>query len=220
MATKTLPLTSWDTAKQQQYRVTHGATLPVFHILLDASGSMVPHAHALRGAYNRYLAWLKQHAPALSSLDVRCFHADVASPAVTTLHSAQPLTEATYQPEGGTALYEALITACEDTAQPGQHILLVFTDGVDSYGNPITQACARDMITRLRVERNGLCIFLGAFPEALAVGMACGFAEGNCLIFSSEKIPEAFQRLTDAMQRYLAAPTAERRLLAQGGVFA
>jgi hypothetical protein len=46
-----------------------------------------------------------------------------------------------------------------------------------------------------------------------------GFLHGNCLVFGSERIPDAFERLRRAIENYLLATPQQRKLLARGGVF-
>ena len=202
-------LASWDAKKQQRYTAEHGLTI---HLLLDASWSMLAHARALEAAYLRYFTWLKGQAPGWTQLDQRLFAETVPAPHAVPLHEAVPLR---YAPEGGTALYDALgATMAEEGA--GDHLLIAFSDGHDEDSRQYT---ALNLPAMLAARPRWTMVFLGAFPDALRVGLALGCAEGNCLVFGSAGFPKAFAQLQAATARYLAGTSAERRLLGQSGLF-
>jgi hypothetical protein len=216
-------LAAWNAEKQAAYRARNADEVCVFHVLLDASPSMQSHAPALRRAYDLYLGWLQTHANPMSLVELGCFSDALIQYYPFPLGEAQPLTKAVYDPmQGdGTALYEALLRTVEcDQAGtlPGQHIVIVFTDGLDnrSYVSA-TEVAAR--LSALQQTHGWLAVFLGAFPEALEEGLSLGFTAGNCLVFTADQIPEAFHALTIATAKYLTAPAQERKLLAAGGIF-
>jgi hypothetical protein len=214
------PLASWDPTRQQAYRTEHPEDVVVFHVLLDASGSMYAHESALRSAYNMYLHWLQRHGPPMALMDTRCFGTHIQGKEVQPLGRMRPLHPETYAAAyGGTALFDAVGTVVTQASEPGQHILVVFTDGLDSDSAQWTIGQVHELLTTVQSESRWLCVFLGAFQAALATALDLGFREGNCLVFGSEKIPEAFERLRRATETYLIASPQQRLLLAHGGVF-
>jgi hypothetical protein len=213
-------MNTWDATRQQAYRVQHPESTFTFHLLLDASGSMFPHEAALRSAYNMYLRWLQRHGPAMALVDTRCFGSYLQSKNVQALGNTPPLQPVTYSAEyGGTALYDAIGAVVTQASEPGQHILMVFTDGMDGDSEYWSSGQVRELLTTLQTENHWLCVFLGAFPQALEVATMLGFLHGNCLVFGSERIPDAFERLRRAIENYLLATPQQRKLLARGGVF-
>jgi hypothetical protein len=139
-----------------------------------------------------------------------------------SLGQIRPLDLRSYDPSesDGTAIYNAVGEVCTTAAQPGQHILLLFTDGEDCAAQPVwTAPKCHELLTALQEHSGWLCVFLGAFPEARTVARSMGFHDGNCLTFPGDQIPEAFTRLTQAIRRYLAASTTERKQLTTQGVF-
>jgi hypothetical protein len=213
-------LATWDATRQQAYRATHPDSTFIFHLLLDASGSMCPHEAALRSAYNMYLSWLQRHGPPMALVDTRWFASTLQAADVHPLGNAKRLHAETYSAgRGGTALYDAIGAVVTQAGDPGQHILVVFTDGVDYDSEHWTAGQVQEVLTTMQTENQWLCVFLGAFPQALQVARTLGFTPGNCLVFGSEKIPEAFARLRAATETYLLATPPERKLLAQRGVF-
>ena len=211
---------TWNEGKQTQWRQTHAGQVMVFHLLLDASGSMASHEADLRRAYNLYLDWLKQHADPMSLVETQSFGTQLRRSAVEGVGGAKPLTPETYTAQlGGTALYDALGPVTTTALDQMQHVLIVFTDGDDTASEHYTAGIVAELLTTLQEESGWLCVFLGAYPDALATARTLGFHDGNCVTFAGEQIPEAFRTLQRATQRYLAAPLADRKLLAAGTFF-
>ena len=215
---------SWDASKQQTYRQQHGQECLTYHFVLDESPSMAGEdAVNLRTAFNMYLGWLQQHAHPMSQAEVRLFSTALSPANLVPLGEVQPLTRQTYDPlrGDGTALFRAIGDTCTLATSKGQHMLVVFTDGRDNTSDQFawTSQKVATLLETLQAERDWLCVFLGAFPDALPVAKVMGFTEGNCLVFPNDQIPEAFQSLTRATMTYLAATPPERKLLAAGGVF-
>jgi hypothetical protein len=214
---------SWDAHRQEQYRAQHHSLL--FHVLLDASPSMCgDEARNLRKSFNMFLAWLQRHSDPMSVMDVRCFSTPLDPSQPLPIGMVLPLTEQTYAPAlhgSGTALYRAIGDTCTTATSAGQHVLIVFTDGGDNTSQNFewSASAVQTLLATLQEQQGWLCVFLGAFPDALVVGKQMGFAPGNCLVFTTDQIPEAFQRLTGATQTYLTASPQERKLLAAGGIF-
>lgn len=218
-------LSAWDSRQQARYR-EHNASL-VFHFVLDASPSMLGrHASHLRASFNQYLLWLRAHADPMAMAEVRCF-SDYLDPShLVPLGMLTPLTEQSYDPRqgNGTALYRAIgetLTTALTSRDGGQHCLVVFTDGLDNrseqYHWSVSKVC--EVLQVLVAQQAWLAVFLGAMPNALHVGQALGFARNNCLLMTTDHIPEAFTTLTTATQRYLQAGPQQRKLLTQAGVF-
>ena len=212
---------TWNEGKQAQWRQTHATQVMVFHLLLDASGSMASHEADLRRAYNLYLDWLKQHADPMSLIETQSFGTQLRRSAVEGVRrcASRSRLKPIRHSFGGTALYDALGTVTTTALDQMQHVLIVFTDGADTSSAQYTAAGVAELLTTLQEQSGWLCVFLGAYPDALATARTLGFHEGNCVTFAGEQIPEAFRTLQRATQRYLAAPPADRKLLAAGTFF-
>jgi len=159
----------------------------------------------------------------MSQVEVTTFSNSHTTDAATPVGMAPDLDKGRYDPRRGddTNIYGTTVAVIEAGRQsPGQHILVLFTDGMDSEGlSADALGVVKAYVTEAQAD-GWLCVFLGAYPEALETGKAMGFPADNCLVFTSDKIPEAFTTLTEATQRYLSAPVATRKLLTQGGFFA
>lgn len=210
-------LRSWDPSRQQRYRAHTRITI---HLLRDASSSMGDCQVALRAACLRYFDFLALEAPPETLLDVRDFSSQLSHSVPVSVTAIPPWS---YRPDGGTALYDAVGQVLGEIAgKPGQHILLVTSDGEDSgTENGGSQDWQPAQIKRrIQAMPDCLCLFLGAFPEALTVALEMGFPESNCLVFETTRFPEAFEQVIRANRRYFLAPAPERKLLAAGGAFA
>jgi hypothetical protein len=220
MPKSTQLLNTWNADAQQRWREHHTDMAMVFHLLLDASGSMAPYEEALRRAYNLYLDYLQRHAHPMSLIGTHTFGLTLERGETVTLGAAPPLTPATYHARlGGTALYDAIGTLANMVHVPMQHILIVMTDGADMDSTTYTASMVAEVLTTLQAHAGWLCVYLGAYEDALASARAMGFNPGNCVTFACEHLPEAFARLTHATQRYLQASPAHRKLLAAGHFF-
>src|SRR5215475_12111597 len=93
-----------------------------------------PYALALRSAYNTYLAWLQRHADPMSQGAVQCFSTAIDRRILHPIGMLRPLTAQTYDPSvgDGTALYRALGETCVQLEEGREHLLCVFTDGMDN----------------------------------------------------------------------------------------
>ena len=191
--------------------------MPSLHFLLDASGSMYGYRQELVVAYNKLIAHLRTLVPPLTPVECFAFALESTRLQHGLLGTMPPLTMAEYQPEGGTALFDAIHRLLEATTSPEQHILIVLTDGLDSERETASVFLRQLMDTRQ--EEGWLCVYLGAFLEALPQGLACGFREGNCLSFASAHLADAFRLLQQGMQRFLTADNTVKQRLLTAGIF-
>ena len=217
----TKPMQTWNAERQRQYRAAHPEQALIFHVLLDESPSMGKYAAYARRSYNHYLAWLQGTCAPMAMGHLVRFDKYVRAAPLTVLRAMQALTLETYTPErgDGTAMYDALGTLGTTQTEPGQHVLILLTDGEDCSSTAWTQPQCHTLLTTLQEASGWLCVFLAAFPEGRVVATALGFQPGNILVFPGDGLPEAFQRLKRATQTYLLAPARERKLLAMEGIF-
>jgi hypothetical protein len=184
---------------------------------------MHPYTRDVIRAYNTYVLWLQGAAHPMSLAEVFTFDLQLHRlSSMQALGAVQALTPESYQPlrGNGTALYNAVGQVCTTATEGGQHVLVVFTDGEDCAPEPVwTAGQCHELLTTLQESAGWLCVFLGAFPNALDVARSMGFHDGNCLTFPGDQIPQAFEHLRRATQRYLQAPAQERKQLATGGIF-
>lgn len=199
-------LTHWTPEKAKAFSQSNADKQLTIHLVLDESASMMPWQDNLIESVHYYGAFLEDHAPFLSTLDVRFFHKALRFILSGPLYDIQISDIGRkYDASRGThtALFDAVyqvITTHTDT--PGDHLLVVFTDGEDNVSS-ITDSQVRTVLETLQGAGNWMAVYLGAFDEAIAQGVAMGFPIGNCLAFPSSDIPEAFQKLTKGTKAFL-----------------
>ena len=150
--------------------------------LLDRSGSMEPMREAAVTAFNDFLR-VQLEVPGDARLTLVQFddayeiHVD-ARP----LQDVPPLTAATYQPRGSTALLDAIgrtirdfdrrLAALSETEQPGKVIFAIFTDGLENASREFTHPQIGDLIREHREARGWEFLFLAANQDAIATAAA------------------------------------------------
>ena len=168
-------------------------------------------------AYNKLIAHLRTIVPPLTPVECFAFALESTRLQHGLLGTLPPLTIQEYQTEGGTALFVAVHRLLEATTSPEQHILIVLTDGFDT-DSAMPETTLRQLMDT-RQEAGWLCVYLGAFLEALPQGLTCGFREGNCLSFASAHLADAFRLLQQGMQRFLTADNTVKQRLLTAGIF-
>ena len=210
------PLASWDTKRQARY--TSSGAVPSVHFLLDASGSMYNQVQPLLRAYHLTLWTLRPLLSPLTQVEVWAFRDTSELLRQGCLGTLEPLTAWDYTPSGDTRLKRALANLLDATTSPGLHVLIVLSDGMDAPEDDGERARVRALMT-MRQAESWLCIYLGAFPEALGEALAIGFHEGNTVTFSRAHLLQAFAILQKGLQRFLTASAADQKLLAATGIF-
>ncbi len=141
-------------------------------VVLDMSGSMSPHQKAVVGAYNTMLKALAG-AKAATSILVTTWTFNDARALLSGFEEARakpPLSNAIYRPDGGTALFDAILSAMtglvaygealEDGGVPSKRVLFVLSDGDDNMSK--TQASAvRAAATALAAKEAYTLAFAG-----------------------------------------------------------
>jgi len=154
-------------------------------VVIDRSGSMEPVANDAIGGFNTFLKAQKE-APGEAKMTVVQFNTQLEFYAVNAdVKSVNPLDTKTYTPEGGTALYDAVglaidetgkrLAAMEEKDRPSKVIFAILTDGEENSSKKYTGGEIKKMIERQRDVYKWDFVFLaageGAFKEAEHIGM-------------------------------------------------
>jgi hypothetical protein len=154
-------------------------------IVLDESGSMEPLQQDTIGGVNRFLK--EQRAlPGKCTISLLKFnHGDQPVFTGRPIAEAPDLTVETYQPNGNTALLDALgrtiteggarLRAMSEADRPSKVIVLVVTDGEENSSHTWTKEKIKEAVERQTHTYKWEFVFLGAnvdaFAEAGALGM-------------------------------------------------
>ena len=159
--------------------------------IIDRSGSMESIRKDAIGGFNSFLEDQKT-VPGEARMTLSIFddRYDVLYTG-KSLDEAEPLTEKTFVPRGGTALRDAigrtLNARIKEQGWADKVIVCILTDGGENQSREFTQEQIKTMITH--AESHGWSfVFLAANQDAFAVGAGYGIAAAGTMSFDSNAI--------------------------------
>ena len=195
------------------------------HFLLDRSGSMASMAADVIGGFNGFLA-NQQARPGRSRMTLVQFDTTDPFEVLTdaaALPRVRPLSGRTFQPRGGTPLWDALgelITRASVRQQqrmvlgkrPEETVVAVYTDGEENSSGRYSGEAIRRLIGAKK-EEGWTFVFLGAGLDAYAEGGRIGVGVGSTQAFAPDGHGArlAFDELDHSLTTFRAAPPAPRR---------
>lgn len=197
------------------------------HFLLDRSGSMASMAADVIGGFNGFLA-NQQAQPGFGRMTLVQFDSGDPFEVLTdglALSRVRPLIERTFQPRGGTPLWDAvgrLISQASVRAdlrrtmgkRAEETIVAVYTDGEENQSVRFDGPAIRRLISAKR-EQGWTFVFLGAGLDAYAEGAALGVGVGSTQSFAPDGHGArlAFSELSHHVSHFRAAAPAARKAL-------
>lgn len=161
-------------------------------VVLDRSGSMQAVAADTIGGFNKFLSDQKA-VPGHATFTLVQFD----SQSVDTLNDGTPilavanLTDKTFQPRGGTPLYDAIgqtinatgkfLKNIPEDARPAKVVFVIITDGFENASHEFTREKVFEMIKLQRDAYKWEFVFIGANQDAMATGQGLGVAGANCM---------------------------------------
>lgn len=142
--------------------------------LLDRSGSMASVKQETIGGFNGYLDELLKRP---ESKDIRFHMTQFDTVSIDVLHDAVPiknvtkLKNETYQPRGGTPLYDAIgktIRDIEGKVNSDKVLFVVLTDGQENSSSEWTEKTVKDLIKEKENKNKWTFSYIGVGPEAWA----------------------------------------------------
>lgn len=185
----------------------------LIHFILDKSGSMDAVLDATISGFNEYLTTLKK-----SKEDVRfsltLFDTiSIDTPYVNVpVKKVKPLSRDTYNPTGGTPLYDAVVDSVEalyeeigDAKKTGV-VITIMTDGEENSSRKHTQECLKKLVKKLEKKGNWTFAYMGANQDAWANAAAFGISAGNTMSWESSErgTDDAFRGVAMASMNYAA----------------
>jgi len=194
------------------------------HFLLDRSGSMASMAADVVGGFNAFLA-NQQARPGRSRMTLVQFDTtdpfEVLTDAVA-LQRMRPLSGRTFEPRGGTPLWDAvgeLITRASVRQQQRlalgkraeETVVAVYTDGEENSSARFSGDAIRRLI-EAKKEEGWTFVFLGAGLDAYAEGGRIGVGVGSTQSFAPDGHGArlAFDELDHSLTAFRAAAPAAR----------
>lgn len=159
---------------------------------LDRSGSMASIKNDTINGYNHFIT-AQRALPGDCTASLIQFD----SQGIDTVYNAVPvagvvsLNEHTFQPRGGTPLYDAIAHTVQATGKflkdlpeaqrPAKVVCLIITDGEENSSREFNQVRVFEMIKHQREAYKWEFVFIGANQDSFAVGQSIGIATANCL---------------------------------------
>lgn len=157
-------------------------------VVIDESGSMSSMGPEPVQAMNMFIADQKRNAGD-SRLSLYTFNTEVRR--VYTEVPLATVNEYTdYNPNGCTALYDAIGGAISNKVKEGRHentILVIITDGMDNSSKEYTAETIKKRIKHMEDKHNWQVVYLAADQDAFAVGGGYGVKGGKCANFSKTR---------------------------------
>ncbi len=190
-------------------------------IILDRSGSMESVKQDTIGGFNNFLSE-QQKVEGEASLSLVQF--DDQYEVVyedRDIQTAARLTEATFQPRGSTALFDAVgrtigavgarLAALSEDKRPDSVLLVIMTDGFENASREFTAAKVGEMISHQRGVYSWEFMFIGANQDAVLSAQAIGIQAGAALTYAAneEGTQIAFSMVADKVRNYRVSKDSE-----------
>lgn len=163
-------------------------------IVLDKSGSMDSVKDATISGFNEYIDSVKKENVGREVLVTLTTFSNEESIVYKNvpLQSVEPLTETTYVPSGGTALYDAIgrtAHTLNEDIRPGDRVLfVVLTDGQENSSRRYARDGVFNLIRGFEKKGNWTFTYLGANQDAWANSAWMGFAASNSINYNSTTV--------------------------------
>lgn len=172
------------------------------NVILDKSGSMASKTNDVIGGFNAYIAGLSEEDQvnylfSLTLFDTQVAYRHVAIP----LSEVAKLNSKSYQPEGNTALNDAIgITVRKveaDQPKVDKVVTVIMTDGEENSSREWTHDAVRGLIEQKEKEGSWTFVFLGAGLDAWHQGRSYGVPGANVVQYSANQYRDAFAAMAD-----------------------
>lgn len=183
-----------------------------YHLVLDASGSMNPVRNSTIEAVNQQVKSIRALAEkhpdqeisislTLFNTTARCLFADFSP------KKAPYIGKKEYNPEGGTALLDALGTRITETEHKlrleDDVVLVVVTDGEENSSQYFTFPQIANTIERLKKTERWSFSFIGADMDAWSIASKLNFSRDEVIHADKQAMKSTFLRLDEELDQYM-----------------
>jgi uncharacterized protein with von Willebrand factor type A (vWA) domain len=189
---------------KQKYEKT---TLPEVIVVLDKSGSM----HSIKSdAIGGFNAFLKDQQALGESAVFTLIQFDSkieTSYSGVPIMEASPLTDGSYRPNGGTALYDAVGTAIEEATYRGvdrKVIIAILTDGEENSSTKYSMSKVEKLIKQYENEGWAFIFLAAGFNQndAERFSSSIGISSANTLGFTRDNLSSTYKKAGSAATSY------------------
>ncbi len=163
----------------------------IVNIILDKSGSMEEIKSGTIEGFNSYIKKLKKEdANILVSLTLfntlveKCY-------SLIPVKDVKLLDTETYDPDGGTALWDAAVDSTEECFERTKNMIenkpailsVIITDGIENSSQRHERRCMNDLVEKLKAEGNWTFVYMGANQDSWANARSVSMDLGNTANF-------------------------------------
>jgi uncharacterized protein YegL len=173
-------------------------------IVLDRSGSMGQIRQSAISGFNAFLNRQRKEPGTETTFFSLYIFADEAERLWSNVpvDRVSNLTPETYQPDGNTALLDAIGTAIRETEQrqEGMVLVVVLTDGEENASRHFGLVTVRDLV-RQKIESNWEFIWLGSDGRSKQFAIGLGIPTENIELFkvTDEGIQDSYDKISDSV---------------------
>jgi hypothetical protein len=157
------------------------------YIILDKSGSMYSVQDTTISAYNEYVNSLKKDKKSDYKLSLTLFDTEFCQLYERkSLKDVEDLDRVKYDPDGCTALYDAVCSTLNRVKKSRKKSLVVIiTDGLENSSKKYTEKEFKELVEDLTAKKNWTFVYLGANQDAWANAVDWGFKEDNVSTYNA-----------------------------------
>lgn len=159
--------------KANKVNKTQGAE-KIIHFILDASGSMQSIKRQVITGFNEYVGSLEKQKNVKFSLTTFNTNGILEPYKLINPKDVYEMDNNSYEPDGGTPLYDACVDTIEKLAEETQEkkntaiLVVIMTDGEENSSQKHDSACFADLVNKLKARGNWTFVFMGANQNAWA----------------------------------------------------
>ena len=190
----------------------------IYHLIVDKSGSMGDCIDQTISGFNEQISKIREIEQSfpdqeivigLTTFNHQVYHHFFQSPSI----AVKKLTTATYQPNGTTALLDAIGKTAstiekeiqqESDRQNTTVVIVILTDGYENSSESYKLVEIKSMISRLEETGKWTFTFMGATLDAVDVATAMSIKSQNSMSFSKANMQsETYDTLSRSMYSYM-----------------
>jgi uncharacterized protein YegL len=188
--------------------------LTSINIILDCSGSMTAIKASTLEGLNSFIETQKK-VPGDVIMTLVTFNTEPH-----TIFSKKPLKEVSaitneeYDPQGGTALLDALglcintegsyLSSLKEEDRPSKVLFVIITDGQENYSKEFKKSKIKEMIIHQQEKYSWEFIYLGANVDAISEANEIGIRSSNSVNYSANyvSVKSLYNTISDSTTRY------------------
>jgi len=179
------------------------------NFILDKSGSMYDVKTSTISGFNEYINSLKNNKKVNYRFSLTFFDTFIDNKYVDVdIKTIEALNYNTYQPDGNTALYDAVCTTIDKVKKEGNKnnkiLTVIMTDGQENSSTKFSRDDMNKLVDDMKKTKKWTFVYLGANQDSWANAQTFGFQQGNVVNYnaSTAGVSSAFLSLTNCTNSF------------------